>query len=380
MVLTEPWRAASGCAVADEGCLLAMDKAPFRLLAIVYRPDLRIVAEDDTAIGGEGRFVFQLVGPTVGLRVAGGPLEVLDPTPKPQKFTVIFEYSLPVKKNEDTLDWANRWHALGALSFGDDYNRALRAITTDFAGPDAGDRRPNGSALNQLRTNEVATQGQRRFGAEAPLSPPQFWELREFRLGQGTGGLVQHTVNLEPSREFDIARPLFPTPLGTRAPELASFLVANGPAVLASTHAIPPAMLGNSALVGSAPYGAWGKVSNAGLHSLVTAEGVRVDDAVRDSFAVQTCAGCHRHETGTPHFMHLSDRRAIDAVDQTTLGLPPVTDDTSARAIVLSGFLEREIAAPSGETAAGPRYADFAELLGTDPKTLRGSRGRRPCR
>lgn len=370
-----PWRAASGCAPTDGACVLDMTKAPFRLLAIVNRPDLRIVAKDGSATGGEGRFVFQVVGPTLGRNVVGGPIEIIDPTPRPQKFTVIFEYSLPVKDDAGTLAWAERWHRLGSVGFGTAFNALLRDVTNDFAGPDADPRRPNGNALDQVRTNEVATQGARRFGAEAPLSVPQFWELREFRLT--TTGLVQHTVNLEPSRDFDVARPAFVPPLGTRSAELASWLIANEDAILASREVLPPEMSGNSALVGSAPYGAWGRAaSNTAPHSFVTADGVRVSDRVRDEFAADTCAGCHRHEsaTPTPHFMHLSDRRAIDAVDQASLGLAPPTNDEEARAVVLSKLLQHEIAAD------GPRYLDFVDLLEMKPNDVREKRGRKPCR
>jgi sugar lactone lactonase YvrE len=77
-------------------------------------------------------------------------------------------------------------------------------------------------------------------------------------------------------------------------------------------------MPGNSSLLGSAPYGAWGKASNSGPQSFAG-----VSDRVRDEFALDTCAGCHRHETATNHVMHLTDRRAMDQVDQDTLGSVP---------------------------------------------------------
>lgn len=376
--VTGPWRTASGCATDDASCVLDMSKAPFRLLAIVNRPDLRIVSSDGSAIGGEGRFVFQLVGPTLGRNVAAGPIEIIDATPRPQKFTVIFEYSLPVRDNADSLKWAKRWHELGSAAFGEDYNAMLRGITNDFAGADRDPRRPNGNALNQLRTNEVATQGARRFAPEAHLTVPQFWELREFRLASSTGRLEQHTVNLEPSRDFDIARSLFVTPMGTRSAELASWLLANEDEILASRQVIPPAMLGNSALIGSAPFGAWGKVSSAVPHSFSTSTdpSVRVPDRVRDEFALDTCAGCHRHEssTPTPHFMHLSDRRAIDAVDQTTLRLAPAANDADARATILSKMLQADI------TPGGGRYEDFVDVLETRPRDLKEKKGRKACR
>lgn len=368
-VVVAPWRIASGCSADDASCVLDMKKAPFRLVAIVNRPDLRIVANDGTAIGGEGRFVFQVVGPTLGRNVVGGPIEVIDATPRPQKFTVIFEYSLPVTSTADTLKWAERWHQLGAIAFGEDFNGKLRGITNDFAGPDKDPRRPNGNALDQLRTNEVATQGARRFAPDAALSVPQFWELREFRISPSTGRLAQHTVNLEPSRDFDIARPAFPSPMGTRSAELASWLIANEEAILESRQVMPASMLGNSSLIGSAPYGAWGKAKNDGPQSFAG-----VSDRVRDEFALDTCAGCHRHETATNHFMHLTDRRAMDQVDQDTLGLAAPANDADARATMLSSFLANEIA-PNG-----PRTLDFVDLLVTKAKDVKEKKGRKSCR
>ncbi len=140
-LVINPWKAASGCtdpesAGTDFDCVLDMSQAPFRLIAIVNRPDLRLVADDGTAIGGEGRFVFQVLGPTLAVNALAGAVEVMDATVTPQKFTVIFEYSLPVARASDTLVWARRWHGLGALPFGADYNATLRALTNAFSGPE----------------------------------------------------------------------------------------------------------------------------------------------------------------------------------------------------------------------------------------------------
>jgi len=111
----------------------------------------------------------------------------------------------------------------------------------------------------------------------------------------------------------------------------------------------------------------------------VTASSVRVPDAVRDKFALDTCVGCHRHETATTHFMHVSDRRAIDDVDQATLGLPPATTPAEERAVILSTFLRREIEAPTADRPeGGPRFADYAELLEMKPNELRKAKQRRP--
>ncbi|MDQ3364953.1 MAG: hypothetical protein M3680_05950 [Myxococcota bacterium] len=377
-LITNPWKAASGCAdpaspATDATCVLDLRRAPFRLAAIVNRPDLRIVADDGTAIGGEGRFVFQVVGPTLGVDATTGAVTVMDPVVRPQKFTVIFEYSLPVATNLETLKWANRWHSLGALPFGPGFNAMLRTITTDFSGPDRDRRRPNGNALNQLRTNEVALMGA-RFPTAGFVTAKQFWELREFALT--ATGLQPHTVNLEPARDFDVARPNQLEGEGSRTDELISFLGSNAAAVAAGRFTLPAGMSGNSALVGSAPYGAWGKLLNPSpptrpatgfVHDLTG-----VDIAVRDSFALSTCAGCHRHETDTRHFMHVTLVGAMEPADKVDdrarVGVGPTTSDD---ATVLSNLLAADIA------PGGGRHDDYARLLVTTGAELQNRRGPR---
>jgi hypothetical protein len=375
-----PWKAASGCVEpqardTDATCVLDMTKAPFRLIAIVNRPDLRIVSRDGSAIGGEGRFVFQLVGPTLGIDAATGEVAIMDATIKPQKFTVIFEYALPVRHPVETLVWAHRWHLLGKLRFGPAFNAVLRTITNDFAGPDQDRRRPNGNALNQLRTNEVALQGA-RFPTSGFNAAKQFWELREFHLA--SYGLVPHTVDLEPARDFDIARTGQVDGEGSRTEELVAFLTANAPAVLAGTHELAPGMSGNSALVGSAPYGAWGKRTNPSPPTIPSTGFAHdlpgVDIAVRDGLALGTCAGCHRHETDTRHFMHITTVAAMEPFDKTDdrarIGVTPETHEDK---VVLSNLLSIEIS-PGGE-----RHEDFARLLATTPWQLSNRHGRRMC-
>lgn len=64
------------------------------------------------------------------------------------------------------------------------YNDALLALTQRFAGKNANPLKPNGSSLNQIRTNEVE------------LAAP--WELREFNLSVIDGQLFQVTVKNNP--------------------------------------------------------------------------------------------------------------------------------------------------------------------------------------
>jgi Concanavalin A-like lectin/glucanases superfamily len=232
---------------------LDLTQSPLRLLAIVNRMDLRNLAAGSA---GEGRFVFGVLGP------GGFPME----------FTVILEYLLPASTEADVLDWASSWHALGQLPFpSEQYNAALQAITTRFAGRNAAPGRPNGSALSQLRTNEIA------------LDFP--WELREFAVSQATGQLAPATVKLTPDLSFD------------QTPTLADFVNANEAAILTETHTVPEVFAGAPFLGGSS------------LNNLTAwrAPGIANNDA-RQRFSLNTCNGCHGvEETGTV-FLHVFPR------------------------------------------------------------------------
>lgn len=367
----EPWKAASGCAAgtADADCVLDMGKAPFRLVAIVYRPDLRKLATD-TAPGhaGEGRFVFNLL-------VDG----------KPVKETVIFEYSLPIATNMHVLTWAYRWHLLGSFPFGSMYNALLRTITNNFAGPDQDLRRPNGNAINQVRTNELALK--HRAGCASPAVPPalcpplersafptqKLWELREFHLT--TSGLKQVPMAQEPSRDFDVAVRKDGTRIigtGARSGELAKWMLDNQADILAGKHTVPSEWLANSSYVGSG-VPAWGAGGTFQYGGTV------VPAPVRASFALNTCAGCHRHEVSTATgsaptltFLHITDPRAFDPAENNDKAA--IAAAAGGRATAISDLLAKEIA------VGGPRYNDLTNLLRVKPWDLKGFSGLKVCK
>jgi hypothetical protein len=232
---------------------LDLTKSPLRLLSIVDRLDLRNLALGNA---GEGRFVFG----------------VLDAQGFPLQFTVILEYHLPATTQAQVLDWASSWHALGNHPFpSEEYNVALQALTERFTGRNAAPGLVNGSALSQLRTNEIA------------LSNP--WELREFTLSPATGFLQEDTIKLTPDLGFD----------GT--PRLADFINQNEPAILAEQHTVPPSFQG-SPFLGGAVFNnltAW------------KAPGINNNEA-RHHFSLNTCNGCHSaEETGT-FFLQVNPR------------------------------------------------------------------------
>ncbi|MEW6737403.1 MAG: hypothetical protein AB1489_39340 [Acidobacteriota bacterium] len=248
-----PWEQASG----GPGSPLDLSKAPFKLLAIVNRVDLR----DNTVYGGsnagEARFVFGAIGPNC---------QIL-------QFTVIFEYGIDRKGCKQVKAWAQQWYDLGALPLGSPaYNAALEAITEQFVKAGAAPSKPNGSALNQLRTNEIA------------LASP--WELREFRIVTkpgGTAGLLQQvTVKQTP----DISH--------NKTALLSDYVNINTPAILAGTNVVPDQFpVGNPFLGGSAltPFNHFWN-NPAGGPFIINRE-------ARFRFSFDTCNACHAGETNT---------------------------------------------------------------------------------
>jgi hypothetical protein len=231
---------------------LDLTKAPLRLNAIVNRMDVRNI---DQGKAGEGRFVFS----------------VLDPNGFPLQFTLIVEYALPATTDADVQNWANAWHALSSNPFpSEQYNAALQTLTTKFAGRNANPSGINGSALAQLRTNEIALSFQ--------------WELREFHLSPTTGLLQEAGDALTPDLSLDFTQPV------------ADFVNQNQAAILTQIFDVPPTFEGQPFQAGSSinPITFW------------SAPGIADNDA-RQLFSLNTCNGCHGAETGTT-FLHIAPR------------------------------------------------------------------------
>jgi hypothetical protein len=282
---------------------LDLNRAPLRLLAIVNRIDTRDLAAGSA---GEARFVFG----------------VLDGFGNPLQFTLIVEYGLPASTEADVLAWANAWHALGALPFpSEQYNAALEALTLKFSGRGVAPSRPNGSALDQLRTNETALSFQ--------------WELRQFGISPTTGLFQEEPIALTPDFGFN------------GAPALAQFINQSQAAILAGTDTVPLQLNGAPFLGGSVFNSlASGSISN----NLVTwnAPGIS-DNEARFQFSLNTCNGCHGPDTNTP-FLQINPR-------------------ARGQEAVLSGFLTGTIATDQITGAPRPlndlarRNKDLANLV-----------------
>ena len=231
-LIIAPWRKASG------GGKLDLNKAPFKLLAIVNRMDLRSVDGTEVRSAGEGRLVFGM------LDSEGKPLG--------RGFYIIFEYNLAASNLHELNQWARKWerlqaHPIESRRYSDELSKITRSFTDRQLGPDK-----HSFHLNQVRTNEVA------------LGRP--WELREFKIIQDQPKLTQVPVAGTPDFEFFNNTKQGRQTLG---------------AILQLMDGLPDSILGSSA---PTPFGVPWKSAN-------------VTSDQRHQFALFTCSGCHHTET-----------------------------------------------------------------------------------
>ncbi|HET7538645.1 MAG TPA: LamG domain-containing protein [Polyangiaceae bacterium] len=237
---------------------LDLDRSPLTLQAIVNRIDVRNLAEGSA---GEGRLVYGVNG---GFNFGN--------------FTVIVEYNLVAHSQADVDDWANRWHALGSLPFpSEQYNAALEVITRRFTDRNASPGSTNGSALAELRTNEIALSG-------------SLWELRAFALSPSTGLLAETTVKETPDLGFN------------NSSTFASFVNQNAAAIIAEvpggdSHTVPLQFQGQPFMGGS--------VFNKQVRW--NAPGIN-DPEARFHASLNTCNGCHGPDSGTFNFTMIQPR------------------------------------------------------------------------
>jgi hypothetical protein len=231
--------------------------APFQLIGVASRLDLR-----STTSAGEGRFIFALL--------------TAPPNPTPTSMTVIVEFALPLKAPLDTpLKWANKWHELDALdpvAQTAAFNAKLQEITDVFTARNAMPSRPNGSAVNQFRTNEIA------------LNAP--WQLREFRINSA-GAMLPAPTATSPAhdsvnqsqamRDFITQNPVLNATTDT------SFFNLKMPDVFGTSF-----FNGGQANQSFSP----GNTGDFGTWSLSATENQDTSVPV-DNFGLLTCNGCH---------------------------------------------------------------------------------------
>ena len=298
----EPWANASGVVaqlvpVGNTNMLqlsgsLDLDLAPFRLSAIVNRIDLGRTSTNSGPYGGGGgqpldagelRFVFGV--------------QNLD-TCTVMDFSVIFEYGVPIQGCQAVRDWAIDWTKLNDSAlppFSPAWRNHLESLTEQVVVHGAAPGRGNDSAINQIRTNEIA------------LGAP--WKLREFTLTSedvNTIGLPADTPQSGPLQPHTLAMTPDDGAFGPPSthPTIDNFVF--GP-VLSSVSLSPdcsasygvPADFptvgsdfrgGNSLM---APPDHWEANVNPWNPAEVCA---------RHQFSLNTCNGCHSGDTATPFF------------------------------------------------------------------------------
>jgi len=284
-LVIDPWVAASGGVTQP----LNLSIAPFRLLAIVNRVDLR-KGSYGGGNAGEGRFVFGIMD----MRKTGGiDPYTKKPTPActPTQFTVILEYGINRTGCKAVKDWGLQWYNLKNYNLGSQlYNIKLQAITDQFTKANAAPDKPNGSALNQLRTNEIAIRN---------AAPDNFWQLREFRLPVGNGHLFEANAKQTPHeslRNTDLT---------------ANYINGNVFPILLDTYIVPeflPGMqpfLTNASDVPGLPLAT--PTATPTPTPVFWSDGPNVTINVRQTrhlFSLNTCSACHHGETFTS-FTHI---------------------------------------------------------------------------
>jgi hypothetical protein len=252
--IIDPWVAASG----GPSMPLDLSKAPFRLLAIVNRLDLRGQAAYGATSGGELRFVF--------VHMPDGCVNTGQP------FEVIFEFGVPLSGCFNLKAWANQWKALDTHALGSPaYNAALEAITEQVVTSNAGGTKPNGSALNQLRTNENELDD---------TGEGLDWQVREFRIDPTTHLLTEDTLTQTPDWLLRFG------------PRPADYVNGHESSIKSGTYQVPlryPTRP-DSFRAGALKYGLgtlWDGLPSNPIP----------DRQARHLFSLNTCNGCHTGET-----------------------------------------------------------------------------------
>ncbi|HWZ90985.1 MAG TPA: hypothetical protein VNW92_19120 [Polyangiaceae bacterium] len=228
-----------------------LSKAPFQLIAVANRLDLR-----SSTNAGEGRFVFGLQLPLGGSGKGGF-----------NSMTMIFEYKLPFTAALNTAQaWAAKWHELDAIdpaTSPDTFNSKLQEITDVITARGAMPSQPNGSAISQIRSNEIA------LGS--------VWELREFNM-TSSGLMAPATTKNSPIH-------------GTinNSAALANFLNQT-PALNVNDTSFFSVNMPTS--FGGAPF-LGGKAQETSNDVWISGSETQTNSVRVDNFGLLTCNGCH---------------------------------------------------------------------------------------
>jgi hypothetical protein len=295
---------------------LDLNRAPFRLLAIVNRVDLRGNQTYGGGSAGEGRLVFGVVN-----RNAAGGCSTM-------RFTVIFEYGVPIRGCTAVKNYGQQWVNLGGIALGSAaFNPALQAITDQFTSADANPNKPNRSAINQVRTDENA------------LNP--LWELREFVLpGQGPVATMLNIVSTKNT----------PHNSHNNTALLASYMnsgITNMPAIFSGF----PFLTGSTFNFSTADSAVWKApgATNAGRHTM----------------SLGTCNACHGGDTranGNPVVVFPIANGPETSFLHVDVRLPAAQSNLS-KFLVGTGNLAVPTTFPKNDPINGIPLRNFGDLL-----------------
>ena len=235
---------------------LDLSKAPFRLLAISNRLDLRsAVAADKKA--GSLIFIFGLFDQTPGENYG-----------RPLKMTVTIEFDLRTEVY-NLMDWTLKWYWLSSnSSFDEAFKKKLEQLTIAATAQNPLIQKTNQSAFSVIRTSD------NEFGSTT--------EFREFSLNASGDRLVQSPLKQTPDVSFNTDRKL----------ELVQWINDNLSAVGSNKFEVKKEFLAGSA---TAPATSW--LADTDL-----------SPRVRSNFAMATCTGCHQSETQNSG-IHIANRK-----------------------------------------------------------------------
>lgn len=295
---------------------LPLHKAPFYLLAIVNRPDLRKHRPLGEPLGGEVRFVFGILGASQNNPPC--PTVSADPVS-----TIILEYS-PAKADENQVrDFHRRWLDLSTMT-GAAYRTALQNLTEEVV---------NSGRLLRIRTNDGPIGG-KVGGAQTG------WDFVEFEPNATTKLLQRSTIKQSPSMAlaggfllmsdwiWANRAPLYQNAFDYEIGRTGNRTVTNLPI---GSYSVPNQFPGTPTwfrgAMESSTTTAWSPQPPIGLPPSQSLDWIEA----RFRFSVGTCSGCHGSETGTA-FLHIHpgqgpgfEAARSDFLKGTVLVVDPVT-------------------------------------------------------
>jgi hypothetical protein len=292
----------------DEDMLLQY--APFKLMAIVNRLDLR----GNNAYGGnltnagETRFIFTLLDPATGKppfhdNIEGGSDLLNSGKIDWVGMNVILEYGNPFTDNCELRDFAQDWFDLSSHDpTTNEYLDLLESITSKvITANKGGTKNKNASALNQIRTNEKIFFDLEGFQNGTGFWQPPNWELRQFELNNNDGLLHLAPVSNTPQNGAN-------TFSGGNSLDITNFIYNSSINKVRAQNGVlnlPEPYLAGSADISMEMFHFLGfnwnqpNIYNAATYDVNADNPDYASKEIRHQVSLNTCQGCHGGENKT---------------------------------------------------------------------------------